>query len=89
MAVGNLRAQPAFKDLSDDIEKTVKEAVSDVATWTLTRDSLTITFGQSVIGSYADGMPEAHISWSDLKSCLAPDFQPATLPAPISKSNTR
>jgi uncharacterized protein YecT (DUF1311 family) len=89
LAVGNLRAQPAFKDLTDDVERAVKEAVSDVTTWTLTHDSLTITFGQYAIGPYSDGMPEAHIPWGDLKSYLGPDFQPTTLPAPVSKPNTR
>lgn len=88
LVIRNLRTQPDFKDLSDDVGKLVKEAVSDVNTWTLTRDSLTITFGQYAIGPCSDGMPEAHIAWDDLKSYLAPDFQPTTLPAPISKPNT-
>ena len=88
LALSNLRAQPDLKDmLDDDIEKTVKETVSDPATWTLTRDGLTITFGQYAIGPYALGMPEAHIPWSGLKSCLAPDLQPTTLPAPTPKAN--
>jgi hypothetical protein len=80
LAVGSLRAQPAFKDLTDDVEVPFKEAASDVTAWTLTHDSLTITFGQYAIGPYSDGMPEAHIPWGDLKSYLAPDFQPTTLP---------
>ncbi len=89
LVIRNLRTQSDFKDLSDDVEKVVKEAVSDVNTWTLTRDSLTITFGQYTIGPYAAGMPEAHIPWDDLKYYLAPEFQPTTLPTPISKPNTR
>src|SRR5579872_6207018 len=64
LALSNLRAQPDLKDmLGDDIEKAVKEAVSDPASWTPTRDGLTITFGQYTIGPYALGMPEAHIPW--------------------------
>lgn len=86
LAVSNLRAQPDLKDmLRDDIEKEVKEAVSDVTTWTPTRDGLTITFGQYAIGSYAEGMPEAHIPWIDLRPYLAPDLHPNTLPAPTPK----
>ena len=65
----------------------MKLTVSDPATWTLTRDGLTITFGQYAIGPYALGMPEAHISWSDLKSDVASDLQPTTLPAPTPKPN--
>jgi uncharacterized protein YecT (DUF1311 family) len=88
LALSNLHAQPDLKNmLGDGIEKAVKETVSDPATWTLTRDGLTITFGQYAIGPYALGMPEAHISWSDLKSDVASDLQPATLPAPTHKPN--
>lgn len=84
MAVKNLRSQPDLKDmLHDDIDKTVNETVSDLSTWTPTRDGLTITFGQYAIAAYAAGMPEAHIPWSDLKPYLAPDLQPAALPAPV------
>jgi uncharacterized protein YecT (DUF1311 family) len=88
LAVRNLRSQSDLKDmLGDDIDKAVKEAVSDLTTWTPTRDGLTITFGQYAIGPYAAGMPEAHILWSDLKPYLAPDLQPTTLPVPIPRSN--
>lgn len=88
LALSNLRAQPDLKDmLGDDIEKAVKETVSDLTTWTPTRDGLTITFGQYAIGPYAAGMPEAHIAWTDLKPYVAPDLQPATLPAPTPKTN--
>ncbi|MGA3129169.1 MAG: DUF3298 domain-containing protein [Terracidiphilus sp.] len=88
MAVSNLRAQPDLKDmLGDDIEKAVKETVSDLTSWTVTRDGLTITFSQYAIGPYAAGMPEAHIPWTDLKPYVAPDLQPTTLPAPNLKHN--
>ena len=88
MAISNLRAQPDLNDLlGDDIENAVKEIVSDLTSWILTRDGLTITFGQCAIGPYAAGMPEAHIPWSDLRPYLAADLQPATLPAPITKPN--
>lgn len=86
LAISNLRAQPNLNDmLGDDIEKAVKETVSDRTTWTPTGDGLTITFGQYAIGPYAVGMPEAHIRWSDLKPYLAPDLQPTTLPGPTPK----
>jgi uncharacterized protein YecT (DUF1311 family) len=86
LALRNLRAQSDLKEmLGDNIEKAVKETVSDPTTWTLTRDGLTITFGQYAIGPYAAGMPEAHIPWSDLKPDVAPDLRPTTLPAPTPK----
>ena len=86
LAISNLRAQPDLKDmLGDDIKKAVKETVSDPTTWTLTRDGLTITFGQYAISPYAAGMPEAHIPWTDLKPYVAQDLQPTTLPAPTPK----
>jgi uncharacterized protein YecT (DUF1311 family) len=86
LAVRNLRSQGYLKDmLGDDIDKTVNETLSDPTTWTPTRDGLIITFGQYAIAPYAAGMPEAQISWSDLKPYLAPDLQPTTLPAPAPK----
>jgi uncharacterized protein YecT (DUF1311 family) len=88
LALTNLRAQPDLKDiLGDDIEKAVKEAVSDPASWTPTRDGLSITFGQYTIGPYALGMPEAHIPWGDVKSDVTSGLQPETLPPPTSKPN--
>jgi len=88
LVVSNLRAQPDLKDmLGDNIEEAVNKTVSDLTTWTLTRDGLAITFGQYAIGPYAAGMPEARIPWSDLRPYLAPDFQPTTLPAPTPKPN--
>lgn len=88
LAISNLRAQPDLKDtLGDDIEKAVKETVSDLTTWTPTDDGLTITFGQYAIGPYAAGMPEAHIPWSELKPYVASDLQPTTLPAPTPTPN--
>jgi len=88
VAIRNLRAQSDLTDmLGNHIEKAVKETVSDLTSWTPTRDGLTITFGQYAIGPYAVGMPEAHIPWSDLKPYLVPDLHPATLPAPTPKPN--
>jgi hypothetical protein len=46
----------------------------------MTREGLTIKFGQYAIGPYAIDRPEAQIPWSDLKAYLSPDLQPATLP---------
>ena len=84
LAIDNLRVQPDLKDmLGDDIEKAVKETVSDLTNWTPAREGLTITFGQYAIGPYALGMPQAHIPWIDLKPYLAPDLQPTTLPPSI------
>lgn len=86
LAVKNLRSQTDLKDmLGDDIDKTVNETLSDLTTWTPTRDGLIITFGQYAIAPYAAGMPEAQIPWSDLKPYLASHLQPTTLPAPALK----
>jgi uncharacterized protein YecT (DUF1311 family) len=83
LAVKDLRSQTDLKDmLGHDIDKKVKETLSDITTWIPTRDGLTITFGQYAIAPYAAGMPEAQIPWSDLKPYLAPDLRPITLPAP-------
>jgi len=87
LSINNLRAQPDLKDmLGNDIEKAVKKTVSDPTNWTLTREGLTITFGQYAIGPYAAGMPESHIPWTKLKPYVAPDLRPASLPAPAPKS---
>lgn len=86
LAVRNLRSQSNLKDmLGDDIDKTVNETLSDLTTWTPTRDGLIITFGQYAIAPYAAGMPEVQIPWSELKPYLAPDLQPTTLPTPARK----
>lgn len=88
LAVSNLRSQPYLKDmLGDEIHNTVYETLSDLTNWTLTRDGLTITFGQYAIAPYVAGMPEAEIPWSDMKPYLAPELQPTTLPAPAPKRN--
>jgi uncharacterized protein len=83
LAVEDLRSQTDLKDmLGDDIDKKVNETLSDLTTWTPTRDGLIITFAQYAIAPYSAGMPEAQIAWSDLKPYLSPDLQPTTLPAP-------
>jgi uncharacterized protein YecT (DUF1311 family) len=88
LAVRNLRSQTNLKDIiGDDIDKTVNQTVSNLTAWTLTRDGLTITFGQYAIAPHAAGMPEAYMRWSDLKPYLTPDFEPTTLPAPVPKPN--
>lgn len=86
LAVKDLRSQTDLKDmLGHDIDKKVKETLSDITTWIPSRDGLTITFGQYAIAPYAAGMPEAQIPWSDLKPYLAPDLRPITLPAPATE----
>ncbi len=88
LTIANLRAQPELKDfLSDYASSAVQQSVPDPTTWTLTRDGLTITFGQGAIAAYVADMPEAQISWSDLKAYLASDLQPATLPISTAKPN--
>jgi uncharacterized protein len=69
------------------LQGAVQSAVLEPANWTPTRDGLTITFGQYAVGPYSIGMPEAHLSWTDLKPYLEPTFNPRTLPAPIPKQN--
>ena len=83
LAVEDLRSQTDLEDmLGEDIDKKVNETVSDLTSWTLTREGLIITFGQYAIAPYAAGMPEAQIPWSDLKLYLSPDLQPTKLPVP-------
>jgi len=60
--------------LGENIDSTVRETLSDPTSWTMTREGLTIKFGQYAIGPYAIDMPEAQIPWSDVKAYLAPDL---------------
>ncbi|KAA6461142.1 DUF3298 domain-containing protein [Acidobacteria bacterium AB60] len=86
LAIRSLRAQPDLQDmLEEHIEKAVKESVTDAATWTVTRDSLTITFGQYAVAAYAAGMPEAKIAWDAVRPYLAPEMKPETLPVLVAK----
>ena len=83
LAIANLHSQTDIKNyLAKDLEQPVKQTLSDPTSWTLTRDGLTITFGQYAIGPYVLGMPEAHVRWEDLASCLEPSLNPSTLPPP-------
>jgi len=83
LAIANLHSQTDIKNyLAKDLEQPVKQTLSDPTSWTLTRDGLTITFGQYAIGPYVLGMPEAHVRWEDLAPCLEPSLNPSTLPPP-------
>lgn len=89
LAIASLEAQPdlhGWLGKPNDLFAPVFDTVENSTSWTLTRDGLTITFGQYAVGPYAMGMPEAHIPWTDLQPFLQPTFTPATLPAPIPKT---
>ncbi len=97
LAVANLRSQPDLKDVLDEdhlnqwlsAAKDAKEQPGNPhpSGWSITRDGLTITFGQYEIAPYSAGMPQAHIPWTDLKPFLSPTLHPSALPAPIPKTN--
>lgn len=86
LAIGHLNANPDLKDMlwkGDELQKAVQSGIANPAAWTLTREGLTITFGQYAVAPYAVGMPEAHISWGELKPFLEPSLQPGTLPTAL------
>jgi uncharacterized protein len=84
LAIASLRSQADIKIyLYSDIDRPVKDTVSNPTSWTPTRNGLTITFAQYAIGASVLGMPQAHLTWSQLTPYLAPTLNPATLPAPV------
>ena len=90
LATASLQSNPEIKDMlwkGDQLNKAVRSAVPEPANWTLTRDGLSITFSQYSVGPYVIGMPQAHLTWAQLKPYLAHGFQPSTLPAPAPKPN--
>ncbi len=90
LAIANLNANAEIKDIlwkGDELQKAVQTTVPNPANWTVTRDGLTITFGQYIVGPYFIGMPQAHLPWKQLTPYLAPTLQPSTLPAPLSRPN--
>ena len=88
LAIASLQSNPDIKNMlwkGTDLTKPVQSAVPDPTNWTPTRDGLTITFGQYAVGPYVLGMPQAHLTWVQLKPFLAPGFDPSNLPAPEPK----
>jgi uncharacterized protein len=91
LAIASLNSNSDIKDLlwkGDELNKPVRSAVPEPINWTPTRDGLTITFGQYVVGPYSIGMPQAHLTWDQLAPYVQPTLDPATLPAPL-KDNSR
>lgn len=92
LAIASLRRQPDVKDMLNEdalnqwLDAKGHQGDPRPGGWTVTSDGLTITFGQYAIGPYALGMPQAQISWNDLKPDLNPTLNPATLPTPLPKS---
>ena len=91
LAIASLQSNANIKDMlwkGDELQKAVTLGIAaGPINWTLTRDNLTITFGQYAVGPYVLGMPQAHIPWDQLTPYLEPTLNPATLPAPIPKTN--
>jgi uncharacterized protein len=90
LAIASLQSNADIKNTlwkGDQLTKAVTSAVPDPTNWTLTSTGLTITFGQYAVGPYFIGMPQAHLTWTQLKPYLAHGFNPSTLPAPIPKPN--
>lgn len=90
LTITSLQSNTDIKDMlwkGDELQKAVQSGVSNPNAWTPTRDSLIITFGQYAVGPYVIGMPQAHLTWDDLKPYLEPTLNPSTLPAPIPKQN--
>jgi uncharacterized protein len=90
LAIASLQSNADIRNMlwkGDQLTQAVQSAVLEPANWTVTRDGLTITFGQYAVGPYVIGMPQAHLTWTQLKPYLARGFQPSTLPASIPKPN--
>lgn len=90
LAVASLQSNSEIKDMlwkGDQLTKPVQSAAPEPTNWTVTRDGLSITFGQYSVGPYFIGMPQAHLHWSQLTPLLAHTLNPSTLPALIPKTN--
>jgi uncharacterized protein YecT (DUF1311 family) len=90
LAVASLQSNADIKNMlwkGDQFTKAVRSAVPEPANWTVTRNGLTITFGQYAVGPYVIGMPQAHLTWTQLTPMLAHGFNPSILPPPIPKPN--
>jgi hypothetical protein len=90
LAIASLQSNPDIKNKiwkGTELNQAVQSAVPEPDNWTITRDGLSITFGQYAVGPYYIGMPQAHLPWSQLKPLLVPHFTSSTLPVPIPKNN--
>lgn len=72
---------------SDDLNKAVASGATDLRTWDLSSEGLSITFGQYAVGPYALGSPTVTLPWNNLRTLLAPSFHPETLPHRLSAPN--
>jgi len=59
----------------------------DPTSWDLSRQGLTVTFGQYAVAAYAAGMPTVSFTWQELKPFLNPAFDPGLLPSPEPAQN--
>lgn len=86
LTITRLQSNPDLRPMlwkGSELQDAVKQGIAAPASWTVTRDGLTITFGQYAVAAYAAGMPKAHFAWEELKPYLEPSLDPSTLPAPI------
>ena len=67
--------------------KSALAALTHPSYWTLSKDGLTLTFGQYEVAPYAEGMPEVKLSWTELKPFLNPAFHPDEMPALLAPAN--
>jgi len=89
-AIASLQSNAEIKNMlwkGNQLQQAVQSAVPEPDNWTPTSSGLTITFGQYAVGPYFIGMPQAHLTWTQLKPLLAHGFNPSTLPAPVPKPN--
>lgn len=90
LTIASLNSNADIKNMlwkGDALQKPVQAAIPNTNTWTVSRNGLGITFAQYAVGPYFLGMPQAHLTWTQLKPMLAHGFDPSTLPAPIPKSD--
>jgi uncharacterized protein YecT (DUF1311 family) len=86
LTIERLKAQTDMQPMlweGDELQKAVTAGVADPSDWSVSREGLTVTFGQYAVAAYAAGMPQVQFTWQELKPYLEPTLQPATLPATL------
>ncbi|HLI77421.1 MAG TPA: RsiV family protein, partial [Acidobacteriaceae bacterium] len=71
----------------EELRKAVAAIIVDPTSWDLSRQGLTVTFGQYAVAAYAAGMPTVSFTWQELKPFLNPAFDPGLLPSPEPAQN--
>lgn len=82
LTIAGLRAGESGDALWKGTELTnaVTEGVRKIASWDLSSEGLTISFGEYQVAPYASGLPSVTLPWKRLDSLLTPNLRPELLP---------